>query len=97
MKYYFQNYFEVTIWASGLLLLALFDPSTQGISLCFFKFIGLGTCPGCGLGHSISWLFHGNFQRSFDAHPLGFIAVVIILTRIGTLIRAIFHSFKPTL
>ncbi|HMJ48915.1 MAG TPA: DUF2752 domain-containing protein [Ferruginibacter sp.] len=97
MKKYFHNYFEVTAWISALIFLALFDPSTPGIRFCFFKLIGFQSCPGCGLGHSISWVFHGNIQRSFDAHPLGLMALVIISTRISILFKSLFHSFKPKL
>jgi hypothetical protein len=63
--------------------LALMNPGTDiHYSFCFFKFIGIKFCPGCGLGHSISFLFHGNLAASFSAHPLGIFAVIIILFRI---------------
>jgi len=59
------------------------NPTTDvHYSFCFFKFLGIKFCPGCGLGHSISFLFHGDLQRSFSAHPLGIFAVAIILHRI---------------
>lgn len=48
--------------------------------------MGIDWCPGCGLGHSISWLFHGNLNNSFHAHWLGFPAVAVILSRIYTLL-----------
>ncbi len=79
----FRKYFELTAWISGLVLLALMNPQTDThYSFCLFKFIGVKYCPGCGLGHSISYLFHGNFKASFNAHPLGLFAVLVIMKRI---------------
>jgi len=51
-------------------------------SLCFFSNIGIGFCPGCGLGHSIAYLFRGDFIASFDAHPLGVPVVILLVYRI---------------
>ncbi|MBC7936899.1 MAG: DUF2752 domain-containing protein [Rhizobacter sp.] len=56
-------------------------------SLCFFKWMGFSFCPGCGLGHSISWLFHGNIGKSFSEHPLGIFAVGILIHRIYKIIK----------
>ena len=79
----FRKYFELTAWVIALILLAFMPPTTDAhYSFCFFKFIGIKYCPGCGLGHSISYLFHGNPKASFNAHPLGWFAVIIILARI---------------
>jgi len=80
---YFSKYFEITAWISALTLLAFMNPSTDAhYSFCIFKFMGISYCPGCGLGHSISYLFHGNLKASLDAHPLGIVAVPVIITRI---------------
>lgn len=88
IKKYLSQYFEALVWITGLVLLAFMDPTVEGhYSLCFFKWTGLSFCPGCGLGHSISWLFHGEFVRSFNEHPLGIFAVVILLHRIYTIIK----------
>lgn len=74
-------------------MMAMMDPGTSShYSFCLFKFIGIQYCPGCGLGHSISYLFHGNFKESFNAHPLGLFAVVIILARIYKLSSIHFFS-----
>ncbi|MEO9147683.1 MAG: DUF2752 domain-containing protein [Ginsengibacter sp.] len=83
MSLLFRRYFELAAWVSGLILLALMSPGTDThYSFCFFKFIGIQFCPGCGLGHSISYLFHGNIRASFAAHPLGIFALIIISFRI---------------
>jgi len=56
-------------------------------SLCLFRWAGFDFCPGCGLGHSITWFFHGEVERSLRAHPLGIFAIAILLMRIYTLFR----------
>ena len=92
----FRKYFEVTAWMAALVLLAFMNPrSDVHYSFCLFKFIGIKFCPGCGLGHSISYLFHGDLRASFQAHPLGWFAVIVILARIYQLSSLhIFPHFK---
>jgi hypothetical protein len=93
MKVLFQRYFELSFWIIALLLLALMNPGTDAhYSFCVFKFIGIKYCPGCGLGHSISYLFHGDLRASFDAHPLGIFAVAVIGFRIYKLLML--HIFS---
>lgn len=87
-KKYFFKYFELIIWVSALLLLAIMDPAADNhYSLCFFKWAGLSFCPGCGLGHAISWLFRGELVASLNAHPLGILALAVLLHRIYVLIK----------
>lgn len=92
----FTRYFELTIWITGLVLLAIMDPATTDVhySFCLFKFIGIKFCPGCGLGHSISYIFHGDIKASFSAHPLGVFALIIIILRIWKL--SSMHIFSKT-
>src|SRR5574338_824415 len=88
-----RRYFELTAWVTAILLLALMNPATDThYSFCLFKFIGIQFCPGCGLGHSISYLFHGDFKQSFNSHPLGFFAVPVIFHRMYQLISVHFIS-----
>jgi len=89
------KYFEIVFWASALIALAFTDPgSASHFSLCPLKASGITWCPGCGLGHAISWLFHGDIVRSWHAHWLGIPAVFIILYRIYALLRLAFHGNK---
>jgi hypothetical protein len=83
----FHNYFEAGIWIIALVVFALMSPTDTHASLCPFNALDLGFCPGCGIGHSISWLFHGDVISSFKAHPLGWFAVIMLLYRIITLLR----------
>lgn len=86
LKIFFRKYFELSFWIIGLTLLAFMQPGTDPhYSFCIFRVLGFKYCPGCGLGHSISYLFHGNISASFEAHPLGIFAVVVILFRINKL------------
>lgn len=87
IKFLFHNYFEAAIWIGALIVFALMAPTDTHASLCPFNALDLGFCPGCGIGHSISWLFHGDIIASFKAHPLGWFAVIILLYRIITLLR----------
>ncbi len=74
---------EAWIWIAALIALSLTNPQGEGhLSLCPIKNIGWSFCPGCGLGHSISWLFRGEINQSIQSHPLGIIAVGILLFRI---------------
>ena len=85
----FRRYFELTFWTIALILLASMPPGANAdYSFCVFKLMGLSFCPGCGLGHSISYLFHGNLSASLSAHPLGIFATVIILLRMYKLIQS---------
>lgn len=91
----FRKYFELIFWISSITFLALMQPGSDShFSLCIFKTLGVSFCPGCGLGHSISYLFHGDIQASFSSHPLGLFAVIIILLRVYKLIHLHFISKK---
>jgi hypothetical protein len=94
-KKHIAPYFELSVWIAGLLFLAAINPASEShYTLCVFKWAGFSFCPGCGLGHSVSWLFHGDIQQSFKAHPLGTVALVVLLFRIFTLIKMHFNLFN---
>lgn len=83
MKLFFRKYFEATVFAAGLFLLALMDPSvTNGPSLCLFEQLGFTFCPGDGLGHSISYTFRGDISSALESNILGPFAILILITRI---------------
>lgn len=87
-KYFSFIGFEAFIWIIGLVYLIFFSPVEQThFTICPLKNSGIDFCPGCGLGHSITLLFHGYFIESFQAHPLGIITVLIIIHRIYTLFK----------
>ncbi|HMM11839.1 MAG TPA: DUF2752 domain-containing protein [Bacteroidales bacterium] len=73
---------EVMIWLTAMLLLAFVPPEQSQQTLCVWHHLGIGHCPGCGLGHSIADLFKGRIASSFLKHPMGIFAVVVIVWRI---------------
>jgi hypothetical protein len=87
------KYFELIFWVASLALLGLMSPgSDPHFSLCIFRMLEINFCPGCGLGHSISYLSRGNIQASLSAHPLGIFALMVILFRIYKLLQLHFFS-----
>ncbi len=77
---------EALIWVAGLTAVALPDPTVEmGWTLCifdwtgFFEWLGL-SCPGCGLGHAVGYLFRGEFAMAFEEHWLvvGVVAAIFI-------------------
>lgn len=88
LKYIFRRHFEWMAFATGLLLMALMNPyAPQGASWCLFDLAGVPFCPGEGLGHSIAFTFRGDLSNAIEAHVLGPIAIVILLGRIGYLLK----------
>ncbi len=87
-RYQIANKLELIFWITGLILLAFMNPGINThYSFCIFKILGFDFCPGCGLGHSIAYLFHGDFRQSISAHPLGIFSLPVILHRIYQIIR----------
>lgn len=98
---FIRRHLEAIFWIAAIIALAVTSPVNQCYSLCLFHHLGLDWCPGCGLGHSISWLFRGDLAESFSAHPLGIPALAIITLRIIKIIRNNYqqnhYSFNKTM
>lgn len=78
--------------------LLFFLPGYQeGKSLCVSTLLGLGKCPGCGIGHAIHDALHLRLKDSFQHHPLGIFAVIVIFIRVKQLISSTLnaHETKP--
>ncbi|WP_073096811.1 DUF2752 domain-containing protein [Cyclobacterium lianum] len=81
---------EGIIWVLALLGIYFFGSSGEHhFSLCPLDMLGLPWCPGCGLGRSMHHLMMGQFQLSWELHPLGSFALLVIVWRIVTLIHFI--------
>ena len=90
IKQFITKNFELLFWIAALIALAITDPASPShYTLCPLKLMGITWCPGCGLGHSIAWLLHGDIKNSFHAHWIGIPALVIILYRIVVLARGL--------
>jgi hypothetical protein len=80
--------FEAAVWILGLFFLIFIHiPGETHFTICPLANLGLEFCPGCGLGNSISYLFSGDFLSSFQSHPLGIFALIIIVLRIISIIK----------
>jgi hypothetical protein len=85
--------FEALCWLTGLFVLAFLDTSNSHFSLCPVKNAGWDFCPGCGLGKSIALLFKGEVVGSFDAHPFGIFALIILSSRIINLTKHYLQNY----
>lgn len=82
MLTFIKNNLEALSWIAAIMILAGVDPSHSSFTLCPFNNLGFTWCPGCGIGHSISWLLHGKWHKSLEAHPLGIFGIIVIIARI---------------
>lgn len=88
---------EAVMWTAGLIYLVNINPyQLQKFTFCLFHNLGIGFCPGCGLGRSISFLFHGDLLNSFSTHPLGIITVIFISGRIIELTNRSYTKYLKT-
>ena len=72
---------------SVVLLAAFFwQPSDNGIILCYFRGLTGLPCPGCGMTRSLCAIAKGQILRSVQYHPLG---PLVFLIAVGLWIRAI--------
>ena len=80
---------EGILWIIALIGLFLIDPASgeSHFTLCPLANAGLEWCPGCGIGHSIGLMLHGEVHKAWEAHVFGPVAVVLILIRIITIIK----------
>lgn len=88
---------EAVLWFAGLVYLLTINPYVvQQFSFCPFHNLGITFCPGCGLGRSISFFYHGDFFHSLQTHPLGIIAFILISIRIIKLSHKMYHNYHKT-
>jgi len=74
---------EGVFWFAGLVYLMFINPyQTQQFTFCPFHNMGITFCPGCGLGRSISFFYHGDLIHSIKTHPLGIIALILLTLRV---------------
>ncbi len=79
---------ELLVWVSAFIYLGIFDPYTKSeFTFCLFSRLGFHYCPGCGLGRAVSFLLHGDLQRSLQTHILAIPATIILLYRVISLLK----------
>lgn len=82
---FLRKYGELSFWIMAMVVLFFMNADSSSDSLCFFHRMGIDWCPGCGIGHSIHSALHLQFATSLKQHPLGIVAVLIIVNRIKQL------------
>ena len=89
---------ELLAWLVSLVTPFLINPNdTSHFSFCFFKNTGLSWCPGCGLGHSIAYLYRGEWLLAIQTHWLGIVTVVLLIYRIIQLLSKQKHKTTSAL
>jgi len=88
---------EGYIWLTALVFLAIVNIESAHFTLCPFNNLGIDFCPGCGLGRSIHHFVRFNFTKSFNTHPLGCVALLVLLYRIFLLAKNNMGQFKTKL
>lgn len=68
----FMSYVWITV--------SLLTDTTNSKPLCLLKRISGVPCPSCGTTRSILSILHGHFKEAFYLNPLGYLAVIILLT-----------------
>lgn len=87
---------ELLFFSGGLIFLYFINPNKTHASICPLAYLGFDFCPGCGLGRSLFYLMHFQFQQSWAMHPLGFLSFFVITYRVYTLTRNIFNQKLKT-
>ena len=54
----------------GVVVLAVWTPSDDGITICPFARATGHACPGCGMTRALSALLHGRAGQAWTYHPL---------------------------
>jgi hypothetical protein len=85
---------EGYIWITALAILAIVNIESTHFTICPFNNLGIDFCPGCGLGRSIHHFIRLDFIKSFNIHPLGGIAFLVLLYRILLLAKNSIQQFK---
>ncbi|SEJ76718.1 Protein of unknown function [Cyclobacterium xiamenense] len=95
MKRFPIGILEFLTWAialTGLFFFARVEGPHAG--LCPIANLGLTWCPGCGLGRSIHLFLRGDFHASWEMHPMGSFAVLVIVWRQFELLYLIKKQLK---
>lgn len=86
---------ELFFWIAALIMLYTADMHSD-FTLCVPSNLGFKNCPGCGLGHSITAIMHGDIMLSWQYHVLGIPALFILLLHIGKLTKRFITNIKIT-
>ena len=71
MRVKLELFDKLSIAAYAALAVAAFFRMRAALPLCFFRALTGLPCPGCGMGHSLTYAFQGRWRDCFHSHPLG--------------------------
>lgn len=91
---YIKKNLELLFWLFALIALFILNPEDVSFTFCPLHHLGISFCPGCGIGHSIHYALLFDFKKSLGSHPLGILAVIIIIIRIYDLIKINIRNYE---
>jgi len=78
----------------GAIIIEPFEDNS--FTFCLFKNITGQPCPGCGMGRSIIYLLHGDFETAFQLNSLVFVLLpILIMTWLGSIYMVIKDKELP--
>ena len=89
---FINRHIEWMVFLAGLILMATMNPYSEGTSLCLLEAFGFKFCPGEGLGHSIAFLFRGEFTAALQENLMGPFVVIGLSVRIITIWKNLIHN-----
>src|SRR5690625_368370 len=89
--------FEWVALLAMLMLATTLDPASSEPYYCLLQQLGSELCPGCGLGRSMALAAQGSYQASIQMHPMGIVAISVLLFRIIQLLIRNYHYKTDTL
>lgn len=92
MLKFLQRHIEWMVFTGGLVALAMMSPTNTAHSLCIFEWLNVPICLGEGLGHSISYVFRGEFKYALEANFMGPFAVLILGSRILLIWKELYET-----
>ena len=81
MRSFFERRFgnrDWIVWSLALIFLLWLNPLSEGFSFCLLNILDI-PCPGCGIGKSMAALLDGKIGLSLKLHPLGWLALGVIV------------------
>src|SRR5690625_2855541 len=93
----FLLHFERVALLTILLLATTLDPTSSEPSCCLIKQLASQLCPGCALGRCRALAAQDSFHASIQMHPMGVVAIPVLLFRIIQLLIRNYHYKTDTL
>lgn len=80
--HYLISHLEGFIWIFAIVSMMMSSvKSDQHFTFCPFYHLGFRHCLGCGIGRSMILALDGRIEESLIMHPLGLIAILVLIIR----------------